>query len=325
MSGDTTKNKKSVLRLVPGFIRRDFWRKFIALAFAIIVWNRVAAKLDSERVLRHVPVRISVPAGYVRTDDAPFSTELTLKGSKSRLMGLSLDDIFIEVEPAAPKVGVNKIPISPDDVSPMPGVTVAAVELRSISLKLDKKMEKEVPVELVCSGMLSEDYAFKVVGLTPPSVTITGPRTLLEKIKTLRTEPVVLKKEDVKNIERMVKIRHDGRITVRPKELLAKIEIYKNRDSRTFENVPIKPYGFIPSPGFELTFKPDHVSILIEGTKRAVELATPDEMHPFVEISGLKKPGTWQLETQCWLKNKELSVKAVKPSKIEVTLKKTDF
>ena len=320
MSGD--KEHRSVWkRLVPGIIRRDFWRKFIALAFAVIVWNRVSAKLDEENVVRGVPVKIAIPAGFIRLDDARDSVDVTLRGPRNQLIDLSASDISVKVKPTQLRVGENKIVLEKKDVVVPLGISVVSIAPEKITVRLDRKMAKEAPVELVCSGMLLDDYAFKVGELNPNVVMVSGPQGVVENLKTLRTEPVTLKRENVEDFDCEVKIRHPAKVEVRPDSVIAKIEIYKNRDSRVFDEVPIKPYGFIP-PGMQLTFEPRTVSILVEGTKRAVELATIGKLKPFVDVSNLHGPGEWRLKIECWLNDKELSVKKLTPATVKVTLKK---
>jgi len=321
MSGDKQKRKSLVARLIPGFIRRDFWRKFIALAFAIIVWNRVSVKLDEEVVLRHVPVEVIVPSGYIRTDDAKLSVNVVLKGSKNRLTGLDTKNVTIKVKPRFPKIDDNKITLSPRNVSAPSDVTVVSVDPDVVAIRLDRKMVKEVPVKLIITGMLLEDYAFRMSSMIPDSVTVSGPSALVERVASIRTEPVVLKKENVEDFECSVKLRHSSELIVEPDSVTARIEIYKNRDSRAFDEVPLKPYGFIPS-GCALTFKPEKVSILVEGSKRAVELTTSDDLKPFIDLSAIKGPGKWRLDVKCWLNDKEISVKEIKPSTVEVVLEK---
>jgi len=323
MSGDKKKQNKKRFRLVPGFIRRDFWRKFIALAFAVIVWNRVSVKLDEEKVLRRVPVDVAIPAGYVRIDDTPLKVSVTLKGSKNRLMNLSSKDVHVQVRPRSPKLGNNRIRIVPGDVSVPANVAVAMVDPDTVLVSLDRKMVKDVPVELVCSGMLLEDYAFRMAGLIPNSTNVSGPWHLVEPIKSIRTEPVILGKENVEDFDCEVKLRHSPKVSVAPNSVTAKIEIYKNHDSRAFEGVQVKPYGFLP-PNSVLTFKPDKVSILVEGTKKTVELTTLEELKPFVDVSKLGKTGKWRLKVKCWLNKKEVSVKNIDPATVEVTLRKND-
>ncbi len=320
MSGD--KKRRSILvGLVPGFVRRDFLRKVIALTFAVIVWNRVSVKLDEESVIRGVPVSISIPEGFIRLDDNKNSVDVTLRGPHNQLLELSASDISLKVKPRRVKVGENKVILGKKDVAVPLGVSVVSIAPEKIMVRLDRKMVREAQVELVCSGMLLDDYAFRVAELSPNVVTVSGPQGVVERLNSLRTEPVTLKRENVEDFDCEVRIRHPARVEVRPNRVLAKIEIYKNRDSRAFENVPIKPYGFIP-PGTRLTFKPETVSVLVEGTKRAVELATPGKLRPFVDMSELRGPGKWRLKTQCWLNDKELAVKRMTPAVVEVTLER---
>ncbi|NOY75794.1 MAG: hypothetical protein GXP32_08390, partial [Kiritimatiellaeota bacterium] len=133
---------KSIFRFVPGFIRRDFWRKVIALFFAILIWARVSAQLEDEQIFRDLPVSISIPPGYVVMDSAPITTDITLKGSKQRLLRLKPTDLTISVGIKKPVRGQNEMRIKKKNVALPPGVSVERIERNRIVLKLDRKSEK---------------------------------------------------------------------------------------------------------------------------------------------------------------------------------------
>ncbi len=314
-----SENNRKKVKIIPGFIAYNFWRKFIALFFAILVWERVTARLDDTQNIRRIPVEINM-LGYVMSNDTHVYADVILKGSKQRLNKIKPNDITIEVNLKNPKKGTNKLVIRKSDVSIPKGVAISDIEPDEISIDLDEKWTKKVPVKLKHTGTLMEGYALNTVLLVPQEVTISGPKKIIDTIKDISTKPIILGKDNVEDFD-YDKLQLDSKrnITVNPKEVFARIEIYKKYDIRQFKDLLIKPFGYV-SKGEKLEIKPQQVSVSLGGAKSAIEVITTDKIRPFIDLSGIEKPGEYTLNVQCWLNNSELSVKEIKPATVNVIL-----
>ena len=152
MTASKTKRKKG---LIPGFIAHDFWRKLIALFFAVLIWGRVAARLNEEQKIREIPVKITLPDQYVLLDNTFPSVDIVLKGSRQHLNRLTPDDIGIKHAIAHPKIGLNSFVIDPHDISIPKGITVKdIIPSPKIKVHIDLKLTKKVPVKLKYTGAL---------------------------------------------------------------------------------------------------------------------------------------------------------------------------
>lgn len=325
MSKSEKKSKK--IKIIPGFIRHDFLRKLIALLFAILVWQRVDTQISEPDTLIGIPLHISLPGNVKLLSMMPEKVSLKIKASRRIIDSLSIkDDIDINIKlddlpiPKNPLVISHRINLFQDIRVPS-GVTVLQVKPEIISINVDKKISKSVPVELISSGFLLDAYSFRVVQLIPDSVIITGAQSVVKQIKKIKTEPVVLKESYVEDFECKVKTIPRDDIIVSSKEVTAVIEIYKKRDVREFSRIPIKPFG-TPASSARVILKPDQAFMIISGIKKSVELMNESQLHPFVDITGLKVPGIYNLEVKCWIDDKDVSIKEIQPEKIEVELKK---
>jgi len=312
-----SKNKTSKLRILPGFIVNDFWRKVIALFFAILVWERVTARLDESQKIRSIPVAISMP-GYVPLDNKSVKVDIVLRGSQQQLNKITPNDIKIALTVKKPKEGVNKLIISQKDITVPHGVSIAHIEPDYFEIILDEKMTKKVPVKLIYSGALLDGYALNPIHIIPQEVTITGPKRLIDKPKYIKTKAIVLRKDFVEDFDCRVKVDTESKnISATPKEVSARIEIYKEYDVREFRNIQIKPFGYIPNIK-KIDIQPDLSTITVSGLKNAIEVMTADEIRPFVDISNIDKAGEYTLNVQCLLNNNGLSVKEITPTTVNV-------
>ena len=317
----SSKTGKKKIRIIPGFIAHDFWRKLIALFFAVLVWDRVTTRIDDTQKLRGIPVQISMPEGFVMTDDKKPSIDVTLKGSKQRLNKLVPRDVEAGIYIKHPKIGNNTLYISKSDIRAPKGVSVAGIEPEDyITVHLDEKLTKQVPVKLKYSGSLLDGYALNASHIIPENVTVSGPKNLVEKISSVSTRNIVLTKENVDDFEYRAAIKNDNeKLSITPKDVLVGIEIYKKYISRTFKAIPIKPFGFIPNER-HLIISPKLADITIEGEKNEVELVTPEQINPFIDLSSIDKPGEYTVNVQCWTTNSKLKVKETTPRTVNIVI-----
>ncbi|NOY74446.1 MAG: YbbR-like domain-containing protein, partial [Kiritimatiellaeota bacterium] len=200
------------------------------------------------------------------------------------------------------------------------GVSVERIERKRIVLKLDRKSEKKVPVSLNITGALLEDYNYAVDSIVPAEVRITGPESILRRVKMIQASPIVLGKVNVEDFECVLKLRIGPNVSISQSSVTVKVDIFKKFDSRTFDSLTIKPFGFLPASSRKLEFDVKTASIRVSGHKQAVELLIADDLHPFVDISKIDKPGEYTLSVQCWSNIENISVKEIRPKTIQVTV-----
>ena len=321
-----TDKKKKKFRFIPGFIRHDFLRKLIALFFAVLIWQRVDSEIAEPDTLRDIPVQISLPANLERTNETPIRVSLKVKASRRILNNLSLNDINIKVKLNESSVHKNSLAISyridpKKDISLPSGITVLQVTPETIEISVDRKVSKTVPVELICSGVLLDGYSFRESAVIPKQVIITGPQSIIDPMKEIKTQPIILKTINVEDFECDVKLDIKNNVVANRAAVTAQIEIYKKYDVREFSNMSIKTYGSAASP-CKAILQPPQAFIIIKGVKKSVEIMQETALHPFVDISGLKVPGKYSLKIKCWADDKDVRVKEIKPKKIDVELKK---
>ena len=310
-------------KFIPGFIANDFFRKLISLFLAVLVWERVASRLEDNQNIRAVPVRITVPEGYVVTSMAPSRVDLILKGSKQNLNRLTPADIDISLNIPYPHVGENQIEISRKTITVPHGIAVEAIEPGNmITLKVDERMIKQIKVEPRFTGSLLSGYEYNVLRTNPEFVTVSGPRTVVEKIIGIKTRRILLQKENVEDFECVASVKDEYKnVKITPEDISVKVEIFKKYSTRKYSGVTIKPYGFLP-PGTDMNLSASEAAVIIVGEKKEIELLTKSEIHPFVDVSEIDAPGEYTLNLHCWVDKNGMTVKQIQPMTVNVSVKK---
>ena len=315
---------QKILEFVPGFIRNDFLRKLIALFFAILVWQRVYNQIAEPDTLRDIPVKITLPGTLERLNDVPLKVNMKIKAPRRIKNNLSVNDIHINIKIDEPAVEKNPLVIShridpAKDIVMPSGIHIVQIEPEIISINVDRKISKTVPVKLTYSGMLMEGYSYRLVSLIPNQVVITGPQSIIQQMKEIKTEPVPLRKENVEDFECSVDLVVKDNVIASRQKITAQFEIFKKYDVREFNDIPIKPFGSPLTPA-KAILTPDKAFIIVDGVKKSVEIMNENQLHPFVDISGLKVPGKYELNVKCWLDDEFVTVKELNPKKIQVEL-----
>ena len=314
---------------IPGVIKHDFLRKLIALCFALLVWWKISIQNGVEEVIRNVPVHIVTSEQTVNLEDSVRYVDLTVRGrSQKRLNLLSQNDFKLEIsvsdnEYVPGKPLTLKILKSAAITKPF-GISITRSAPEMLSIYLDRKTSKEVPVSARFTGMTSEDYACGEVKLSPDKVRITGPESVLSSILKVNTEPISLDQKTVEDFEYMAKISEPaGKVKVQPQKITAHVEIYRKFDTRTFTGITVSVLG---NPGTALNIRkmvPANVEIAAGGIKSSLEVMNGSELSPFVDITSLKEPGVHKVKVQCYVNVPGIKINSISPAEVEVEIADT--
>jgi len=320
------KEKFKLRSLIPGFIQHDFIRKVIALFFAIFIWQRVDDEITQPDTLRDVDVNIVLPHNLVRLDDNSIKIDVSLKASRRILSKLTKDDIKLQINIDPGKLKRHPMLISHridkiTDIKVPSGITVTGVKPDVVSFTVDRKMTRTLPVKLEYSGYLLEEYSYRVSNIIPKSVIVIGPESIVGEMKFIKSRPIILKPENVEDFEVDTSLVSKKNVSLSRKIVTVQIEIYRKYDTRDFADIQIKPLGFPLSPA-KIKFSPSSVTATIFGIRKSIEILKPEEIHPFVDISGLKVPGIYNLKVKYWVDVKDVTIRGGAPDTIKVELSK---
>ena len=320
---------------IPLFIRRNFGRKVIAVFFAILLYMKVSTQLGEEQILQRIPINV-VPHGNIDVMNFyPETVDITVRGSKQKIRLLTPSDIRIEI-PITETVlkqhnfQINKsfsIDISDQYIKLPPGINLIRTTPNDITIHCDKRISKEVKVEVAFKGTPPIDYERGEVTTIPKTATLTGPESILKDIKTIPTAPVYLDKTTVDNFMVDRKLQSvDEKILVSPSSVQVKVEIYKVMGTSVFDNIPVNI--LLGKENAKLGFKPtllsNTVNITLRGPNSELEMLAEEQIKAFVDISKFNKPGIYQVKVDCWTNDPRINVKFIEPAMLNVELLSTE-
>ena len=319
--------KTIVLPHVPYFIRHDFWRKLFALVFAgmltVVAYQNADAKIEMEETdFRNVPVRFTTAEKGVTLTPYDISVAIRVEVPKKQKGILKNTDFSLECPVSESDIANNKpLDFTFDMVKPNRPIdhfSVKKIEPNTLVPDIDIVENKDVPVEPVYDlKELMEGYDATV--LEPEKqVTVRGPKKLLDTVETIETEKIPLANV-TKSFSRQVNLipPYDRNIEILSGKMKVEVRIEKKTPLR-FDGIPVQVlFGRTGANNLIISrIQPETVTVRVDN----VPDISRTQIHPFLDLSDVTRPGVYNVDIKCWSDNDRIKVVEVIPAKATVTL-----
>ncbi|MBN1524574.1 MAG: YbbR-like domain-containing protein [Spirochaetales bacterium] len=276
-------------------LRSNWYAKVISLlaSIFIFIFYRISTQDDILVPLEN----ISLPNGYAIAEEFPQSIKIILRGNKSKgdftkenfrasvdlsgftKGGIVRGDVKMELLGDAQKLGSLEYEYTP---------TI-------ISFQLEEVMEKYVSVDIAqsISGVVPKGYHLESYSVTPETILIYGPKSMVAGIETIRTERIDLTGR-TGTVNRTLEVFTPNRLIslVDTREVNFFGLIGEKKVTQVFEDVDINFVELsdrlsitgIPAGKFE-----------IETTELYLEKLKKEQLRLIVDCSGVHEPGEYIL------------------------------
>ncbi|MCL2472584.1 MAG: CdaR family protein [Treponema sp.] len=246
-----------------------------------------------------VPLNIECKAALMPSSSYPRMVRITLRGEANSIYPILEDDIEVYADMQAySSPGSYTVPIQWRKKGTALGVQPlqVTVDPMEITLSLDQKISKFVPLTANFRGTVESGYALTSYSLNPTQIIIDGPAGLMGSIFELFTDPIDLDGRsadftatvNILNRDPLIVIRGNG--TTEFSGNISRIIPVRN-----INNVPIVITNLKDGLTGELETKTG--SIHLEGNdQEAVDEFTPPPDFLTVDCSGISEPGTYVLK-----------------------------
>jgi len=164
--------------------------KMFSLLFAVVLWMYASTRGQSE-INFVVPLELrDMPTGMMLVGGAPHPVDVRLMGDEMTISALSSNDVgaFISLAGASP--GETLYSLTSANIKAPPSVTITRVSPAEVRLRLDRVLQKQVPVKVKLKGRPARGYRLKEVNSVPESVFATGPKAEMDRLDEVVTEPL---------------------------------------------------------------------------------------------------------------------------------------
>lgn len=176
--------------------------QLLALTAAVVAWFFASYLPDLEkrtepRIERELEAQITyeVEEGFMILNPEQ-RVQVRVRGPEEQVRELEAGDIDVEVPFPDPvdTTAPNVVPLGPSNVTLPEGLEVTRLSLERLTLLIDERATREVPVipELTGEPAAGARVQRDQILVVPATVNIEGPRQKVELIDRARTEPIDL-------------------------------------------------------------------------------------------------------------------------------------
>ncbi len=169
--------------------------KVLALAAALLLF--LFNRFDSLQVKSFmVPLRLLTDTALVPAQDFNHRVKVTIRGTGDLVSAVGEADLEALVDFSSHQgEGVYNAPIQVTGHSPAAenSSLEISVDPLVINLHLERRVTKSVPIKPDFEGQPGRDYELTGFQVVPSIITIDGPRSLVEKVTAVSTEPIELR------------------------------------------------------------------------------------------------------------------------------------
>lgn len=277
--------------------------KTISLVLGIFIWYFVVGEDQVDMNVR-IPLEIlNLPADLVISNQYKKEIEVSVRGPRSFIQDIGNRNITRSVDLSGQKPGTFVVQNN-DDSIPFPrGITVLRLQPANISLVLDKLIKKNFPIEPLTTGEPSKGFVLGDINLTPSNLSISGPQTILDSEKDLKTALI-----NIEGLNRSTTIQVNLDLSPEFIDLIgdtvvtAKLEIREKTIQKTIQKIPVN----VRDSNQNVTITPNNITVsasipenllkdtpelamLFRASVTATNITKPTDV--LVTVNGVSVPG----------------------------------
>lgn len=257
--------------------------KLVSLLLGFSLWYAVAREQGAEFAFS-IPIELrNVPEGLEVVEESVQQVEVRLRGPGEILRRVTPKDIRVAVDLTDAEPGERIAYLTPRDVDAPFGARVMRVTPTSLTLDLDRTLEKSVEIIPRVSGSPAEGFELYDISLSPQRVVVVGPASRVRGLDQITTQPVSA--EGLREpYSRIVRVELDPLIRLeRETDIEITLDVREERLRREFTGVPIR----VVPQGAKVRLTPANLRVVVEGPKSFVETLSPPDVEAEVRVQGL--------------------------------------
>jgi len=182
---------RQIIDRISSFRRPKNWvLKLVSLFFALFLWYFVVGE-DKVDMNVTFPVEIvNLPRDLIISNQFKKQVEVTISGQRSLIRGMTEQHISRSIDLSKAKPGTVVIQNNPDSISLPRGLSILRVQPPTLTLLLDRLIQKELPIKPILEGEVHPDFRLDSVTVEPQTLEISGPQAILDREEELQTVPI---------------------------------------------------------------------------------------------------------------------------------------
>jgi YbbR domain-containing protein len=175
--------------MIKDFFTNNIGLKISSLVVAVLLWFFVILSGRAE-ISMDIPVTfINIPP-KLEVFDAPDTIIVDIKGQERILKNLKKNEVRAVINLHNAKAGRVFFTLSKNNIKLPKTLVITGIDPETISLKIETQLNKTVNVKPSVTGLPEKGFVITDIKVVPDMVLLEGPKSVISKIYTIKTEPL---------------------------------------------------------------------------------------------------------------------------------------
>lgn len=272
-------------------------RKILCLVVAIFLYIfHQTSLIDKKNFV--VPLVVEENGIVMHVQQIPSSITISVKANSDDISNIHASDFKAKIDLSdIVEDGVFDVPVNidiSDSVKQLETLEIKVKPSDRMSVKVEQKIAKFIPLEASISGEPAHGYKVESVILDPSTVCVVGPGSIVNNIKTIPTDKVTVNNAEVNfatetkylAINKLISVQDKGPYT-------ATVVISAQETKKIFNDVPVLPS--LLAENLMIDGNIASVSVTLSGTIPVLEDYYIPKSAVAVDLSNITEPGEYEL------------------------------
>jgi YbbR domain-containing protein len=258
--------------------------KMFSIILAYAIWLTVTGESSTVNHFA-VPLEISISDSYTILGSVPAQVSVRLRGRTTAIRRIDPLKLKVSIDLSDANTGVRSIQfIATDLVGGPPGAIVERFEPARLSLILDERLRRVLPVIPAMEGELAEGFELYQVRATPETVEVEGPASLVSGLTGMVTDTISLEGRSTPFRVQTSTVPENPSIRILgDQQISAQFTIDKAGIQKRFVNIPVVAEG----QRWEVEYSPGTIQATVSAPPNVLDKIDPDQIRAVVNLSGL--------------------------------------
>jgi hypothetical protein len=297
-------------------IKENWQYRAIALTLAIFSWYLVAGR-EKVQTWIEVPVElINLPQDLIIQQGLANRIEVLIRGTRGSVRSIKERQLAYTLNLSGLKRGENEIAFQ-SQFLPLPGaVEVIEIRPQRLSLSVDRRGTKQLPVKPVWKGQIDPDWEIVRTVTQPLVATVRGPEALIQGLTYVPTRTFEIELDESGTWQGNIPLSVDPTLESDPAQVVTRV-FFKPKTNDLWVKIPLQVRGMdrarvdLPDASVRL-----HLEVPLYLLKRE---NWRDEIKAQLNIRRELQPGTHELVPEIVLP-KWTQLLKMAPEKVQVTV-----
>lgn len=299
--------------------------KLASVLTAFILWLLVTAG-HSSIIDFNIPLQFSGLSEHLAiAGDYQDIIDVRVKAADTTIQQLTASEIDGALNLSGLQEGEHIIPMTFDKIRVPFGVEVVKVNPSRITLTIQKKIEKKVPIMPLLVGRVADGYEQVGAKVEPPLATIIGAEGDVNSVEKVSTDAILFANKDSSfTVSAKVIVDNPNVSVADPSVALVEVSIAEIEEEKEFVDLPV----IVQNSQYKVKLDPEKLMLMLSGAKSRMDNLTEENIIISLNLADLKPRGTSYeilplIEFEPVELNDAITIIKVTPEKIKVRVYNT--